>query len=216
MIRLFSRPALPRLSNASTLARVYDAAAAGWQDGIRRLGFGAAYARLVSSAVPPDAGAGTVLDVGTGTGALAQAYVARFGMPEHLSLMDISEEMLNLASDHLPGANTIQARLGASLPHLPGQHVVLCAHVVEHCDDPQIALRWLFERLMPGGQLVLAVSKPHWCTALVRWRWGNAAYPPALVADMLASAGFENISVVPFQNGPPSRVSCGYTATRPD
>ena len=67
----------------------------------------------------------------------------------------------------------------------------------------------------PGGRLVLALSKPHWCTALVRWRWGNAAYTPDHAKTMLAQAGFTHITAHPFPSGPPSRVSHGYIARRP-
>ncbi|MFL4470877.1 hypothetical protein ACERZ8_13650 [Tateyamaria armeniaca] len=61
----------------------------------------------------------------------------------------------------------------------------------------------------------MAISKPHWCTALVRWRWGNAAYPPEHSRAMLERAGFTDIITHPFRTGPPSRVSCGYIARRP-
>ncbi|MEP4335214.1 MAG: class I SAM-dependent methyltransferase, partial [Roseobacter sp.] len=63
--------------------------------------------------------------------------------------------------------------------------------------------------------IVMAISKPHWCTALVRWRWGNAAYSPQKARDMLVRAGFRDICAYPFAKGPPSRVSHGYTARRP-
>ncbi|MEM8654495.1 MAG: class I SAM-dependent methyltransferase [Pseudomonadota bacterium] len=208
----FDRPR--RAARSGTLQSIYDVAATGWQSGISKLGFLAAYADLMQ-AVPTQPKPPKVLDVGTGTGAFAKAWVETQGTPGALTLTDISPAMLDAAAAHLPGARTLTAPLGAPLDALPPQDVVLCAHVIEHLDDPQGALRWLHDRLAPGGALVLALSRPHWCTALVRWRWGNAAFSPAQARSMLAQAGFTDITLHPFAKGPPARVSHGYIARRP-
>lgn len=208
----FDRPRPPARSGA--LQSIYDAAATGWQDGISKLGFLSAYADLMST-VPAPEGRPTVLDVGTGTGAFAQAWLEAHGAPATLTLTDISQAMLDKATERLPGASTIAAPLGGTLDGLAPQNVVLCAHVIEHLDNPQAALGWLHDRLARGGILILALSRPHWCTALVRWRWGNAAYHPAQARHMLEVAGFTDITLHPFKSGPPSRVSHGYIAARP-
>lgn len=208
----FDRPRPPARSGA--LQTIYDAAATGWQDGISKLGFLAAYADLMSTA-PRAKQAPRVLDIGTGTGAFAQAWLDAHGAPATLTLTDISGAMLEKAAQRLPAADTIKAPLGRSLQTLPPQNVVLCAHVIEHLEDPQTALGWLHDQLTHGGMLILALSRPHWCTALVRWRWGNAAYQPAQAVKMLEDAGFTDITLHPFKGGPPSRVSHGYIAIRP-
>lgn len=195
------------------MQRIYDAAATGWQDGITRLGFLDAYAQLMQAA-PAATRAPRVMDVGTGTGAFAAAWIEAHGTPRALTLLDLSPAMLETAADRLPTARCIAAPIGATLAEVPPQDVILCAHVIEHLDDPAAALEWLHRHLAPGGRLVLALSKPHWCTALVRWRWGNAAYDPDTARAMLAEVGFTDIIVHPFSSGPPSRVSCGYTARR--
>ena len=208
----FDRPRPP--ARSGTLQSIYDAAATGWQDGISKLGFLAAYADLMSS-VPVVRKEPRVLDVGTGTGAFAQAWLDTHGALATLTLTDISQSMLDTAVARLPGAVTIATPLGGQLDHMPPQDVVLCAHVIEHLEDPQAALAWLHDQIAPGGLLVLALSRPHWCTALVRWRWGNAAYHPAQAKQMLEAAGFAEIILHPFKSGPPSRVSHGYIAIRP-
>lgn len=215
MLTRFTRFDRPRTAaHAGTLQAIYDKAATSWQDGISKLGFLGAYADLMQAVATP-AVSPNVLDVGTGTGAFAHAWVTEHGMPDRLSRTDISPAMLDTARGRLPGAATQIAPLGALLPHLPPQDVVLCAHVIEHLEDPQTALGWLHDRLAPGGLLLLALSRPHWCTALVRWRWGNAAFTPNQAQEMLCHSGFTDIVLHPFTSGPPSRVSHGYIARRP-
>ncbi|MEQ3710621.1 MAG: class I SAM-dependent methyltransferase [Tateyamaria sp.] len=209
----FDRPS--PASGRNTLARIYDAAETGWQDGISKLGFVEAYSDLMGQCPNTSVPHPKVMDVGTGTGAFASAWINAHGAPAALTLTDISPAMLASATSRLPGARAIHAGLGTAMPDVPPQNVVLCAHVIEHLDDPIAALGWLFDRLTPGGHLVMALSKPHWCTAFVRWRWGNAAYPPQKVQSMLARAGFCDIGAYPFAKGPPSRVSHGYIARRP-
>ena len=196
--------------NTGVMQRIYDAASTGWQDGIARLGFLDAYAQLMQAV--PAAQARRVMDVGCGTSSFASAWIAAQGAPHALTLLDLSPAMLETAAQRLPSARCVAAPLGAALPDTPPQDVILCAHVIEHLDDAAAGLSWLYDHLAPGGLLVLAVSKPHWCTALVRWRWGNAAFDPDTARHMLTRAGFLDITTHPFDSGPPSRLSCGYTA----
>lgn len=206
----FDKPRAPAQPGA--LQSIYDAAATGWQDGIAKLGFLDAYASLMQ-AVPPRRAA-RVLDVGCGTGAFAQAWIDAHGLPAALTLTDISDPMLKTAAARIPAAQTLRMPLGSELAALPQQDVILCAHVIEHLDRPEDALAQLFEQLTPDGILVLALSRPHWCTALVRWRWGNAAFTPEAATQMLSKAGFDDVVLHPFAKGPPSRVSHGYIAQR--
>lgn len=216
MLRISPRFDRPRpATGRGTLARIYDAAETGWQDGISKLGFVEAYRDLMAQCPQPETSQPRVMDVGTGTGAFASAWINAHGAPGTLTLTDISPVMLASASSRLPGAVPIHASLGTPMPDVPPQDIVLCAHVIEHLDNPVASLRWLHDRLAPGGQLVMAISKPHWCTALVRWRWGNAAHPPQKSQDMLEKAGFCDVRAYPFAKGPPSRVSHGYFARRP-
>ncbi|KNG92418.1 class I SAM-dependent methyltransferase [Pseudaestuariivita atlantica] len=214
------RLSLPRLrSGQSSLTALYDRAASGWQAGLASLGFDAAYATLCTSAKVGDKPI-RALDAGCGTGALARAFATRTVRPLTLDLLDPAPAMLDEATARLTDSGTPLGQVWCGLledPRVPegAYSHVLCAHVIEHLDDPDPALRWLRARLARGGQLVLAVSKPHWCTALVRWRWGNRAFRPADVTARLTAAGFLGITTVPFPSGPPSRVSCGYVAHTP-
>ncbi len=213
MVSFLTRLTQPRPRSASALSALYDVAAHGWQDGIEKLGFDAAYADLVAAALPDISTDARVLDAGCGTGDLSQALRAGTAHSGPLTLLDLSAQMLDQAARRFPQATRHQAAIGGAHPPTAPFDLILCAHVIEHCDDPGAALRWLRALLAPGGRMLLAVSRPHWCTALVRWRWGHASYRPEELARLLMDAGFDAPRSFPFRSGPPSRLSCGYLAT---
>ena len=207
-------------SKDKTLKSLYARFADRWHQGVLRLGYIAAYDQLVADDVDKRISpVGPVFDAGTGTGAFALSFVQRHPEVTQLTLLDMSPEMLAQAVEnlHAKDVETIP-RVGALgtnelAPNTYG--TILCAHVIEHTEAPEEHLRWFCSRLTKGGTLLLSVSKPHWCTAIVRWRWGHKAYPPHQVLKMLEDAGFEEISEIRFKSGPPSRTSCGYRAKRP-
>lgn len=212
MLPFLSRLTQPRAFGPQELSALYDRAAHSWQDGIDKLGFEAAYAHLVKSALPDLDPSARILDAGCGTGSFSQAVRLGTAHTGPLTLLDPSARMLGLAARQFPGARCQKGAIGdTQAPGAPFD-LILCAHVIEHCDDAQTALRWLRDQLAPKGRLVLAISRPHWCTALVRWRWGHASYRPEEVLDMLRQTGFSAPRAIRFPSGPPSRLSCGYTA----
>jgi demethylmenaquinone methyltransferase/2-methoxy-6-polyprenyl-1,4-benzoquinol methylase len=187
-----------------------------WHSDITRLGYPAAYDDLIAT-LPATTPKPTVLDAGCGTGALAQAWLKTNQPHNALHMLDSSDEMLIQARKNFASVpNTIfhQDILGSTA--VPENHcdLLLSAHVIEHLNTPHDGVSWFASRLRRGGQIALSVSKPHWCTALVRWRWGHKAFTPHQVHKMLQATGFTNIQTVPFAKGPPSRTSCGYIATR--
>jgi len=198
------------------LAALYDRMALGWHGAVQKLGYPAAYRALISA---HPFGARRVLDVGSGTGHFALAWVERAGIPDALTLLDPSSAMLTDAADRLAAAGVsaqfLDDGVGTDAISPGSADAILCAHVIEHLDDPQAALAWMLSRLRPGGRLFLAASQPHWCTALVRMRYGHRAYRPEQVEAMLDAAGFTRVASMPFAAGPPSRMSHGYVADRP-
>ncbi|SEG58331.1 NUDIX domain-containing protein [Actinacidiphila yanglinensis] len=113
-----------------------------------------------------------LLDLGCGTGSLAQLAVAD---GHRVVALDRSERMAGRARAKLAGTD---ARvLVADAAHPPvgtgGFDVVLVRHVVWALPDPEAALRRWADLLRPGGRLVL-----------IEGRWGS---PPAgISADALA------------------------------
>ncbi len=203
-------------ADPQALARRYDAAAARWHAKLVRLGYLDAYRALATRAASEGRlrGATRVLDAGAGTGAFALALAEAAPGPVALDLVDVSPAMLAVAEALLAAAGaTARTRLGA-LPALAGDgyDVALCGHVLEHLDDPAPALAALRRALRPGGALLLVANKPHWCTRLLRLRWGSRAFRPEALLAALAAAGFHDIATHRFAGGPPARTSLGYLA----
>lgn len=207
-----------KLTAPSQLKQLYDTVAPTWQAGIENLGYMDAYSELAERAcdAAPTAENETILDAGTGSGAMSLAMTSIHDKAPDMQLLDLSPVMLEQAAARVPGTvRTVVGLIGcANLPEHRFDRV-LCAHVIEHTVDPVASLEWLRDRLRPGGQIVLAISRPHWCTALLRWRFGNSAYRPEKVRQFLDAAGFKDISVHRHRRGPPSRTSCGYIAYTP-
>lgn len=208
---------MEQIAHDSALRALYARFAQNWHRGIARLGYMQAYNDLVQAdAARAGRPLGHVLDVGTGTGALVLAFLSTRPEVERVTLLDNSAEMLAEACANLtsvrPSVTPLEAGIGTNAVGPQTVDSLLCAHVIEHTPDAAACLAWFFGRLKPGGHLILSVSKPHWCTALVRWRWGHKAYRPKKVVEMLTQAGFRDIEIVPYRAGPPSRLSCGYLA----
>ncbi len=208
----------PEASSSKPLIGLYDKASQKWQATVDRLGYPAAYAELVSKGLGGNDNrpAAKVLDVGTGSGAFAAALLKTQRPIEHIDLLDPSAEMLAVAQSQIrPLVDNTTAILGeVGSPDIAKStyDIVLCAHVIEHIDDVAGGLAWMKSLSKPTGVLLIAVSKPHWCTTLIRLRWGHAAFSPKRAAELLRNAGFSQVETVPFSNGPPSRTSCGFIA----
>ncbi|WP_298431442.1 methyltransferase [uncultured Jannaschia sp.] len=203
---------------APSLTHGYDSAAPRWGDKMRALGYYDAYLGFLSTPQAEASPAAHVVDIGAGTAALADAWVAINGAPGALTLLDPSAAMLER------GEAALRARgVTPRLVHgLLGEAAVapadeaLAAHVIEHCPDPLEALRQMRDILRPGGRLHLVVSKPHWCNAIIWLQWRHRTFGRDEILGLLSEAGFEVLRTYAFPSGPPSRTSRGIVARRVD
>lgn len=202
------------------LNRLYAKFSGTWHKTVLRLGYMNAYRSLVQfykeQNIEP---ANHVLDVGTGTGVLAMSYIEQIPDIKKLSLLDSSSEMLKEAKVNLKNVTCelqiIEGLLGTEKIKQTSIDTLLCAHVIEHTPNPMDSLQWFHNVLQPNGTLLLSVSKPHWCTHLVRRRWGHKAFSPKIICEMLSKIGFIDIEQINYHSGPPSRMSCGFYARKP-
>lgn len=163
------------------------------------------------------------LDVGAGTGAFALSFAAwhrtvRGASALRLELRDPSESMLAIAMQQLSAqgvaATPVCGDIDSLRRNLDQYWAILCSHALEHTPDVDRALVTLHDALTPGGLLLLVVSHPHWCTALLQIRWRNNSWSASEMSELLAGAGFVRISPFRFRKGPPSRTSIGFIAFR--
>ena len=196
----------------------YDSAAGRWRDKMRALGYYDGYLGFLSAPGPRPVGGARVIDVGAGTAAFAEAWVAVNGPPREMTLLEPSTAMLDRAEVALKARGVqpkrIAARLDGNLGLTPVDEV-LAAHIIEHCPDPAETLAQMRDLLVPGGRMRLVVSKPHWCNAIIWLQWRHRTFGKSEIHDLVRSAGFEIESEYAFPSGPPSRTSRGIVARRP-
>jgi ubiquinone/menaquinone biosynthesis C-methylase UbiE len=133
---------------SSTAAAAYGATAAGWERGPARL-YERMADRLVSFAEPlADKRA---LDVGTGSGAAARALVARGAL---VAATDLAHGMLaDRRSDRPPSAVGDITRIPFRTSAFD---VAVAAFVVNHLDDPAVALAEMARVCQPGGVVLVS------------------------------------------------------------
>ena len=194
----------------------YDLAANRWGDKMRTLGYYDGYLGFLSAPGRRARRDARVIDVGAGTAAFSEAWVAVNGRPNDLTLLDPSREMLVRGQRALQRRGVeprlVQAMLGETA--LAPSDEVLAAHVIEHCSDPLAALRQMRNLLVMRGRLSLVVSKPHWCNAIIWLQWRHRTFREDDIKRLLAEAGFELERTYAFPSGPPSRTSRGIVARR--
>ena len=104
-------------------------------------------------------GAGTVLDLGAGTGALSEAILSHAG-PSMVELVDVDPEMLAQASTRLAGfKERVRVREASFLDPLPscdGVAASLALHHVHVLEDKRALFGRIHDALRPGGVFVNA------------------------------------------------------------
>lgn len=97
------------------------------------------------------------LDAGCGDGRLARRLLERAPDAEVVAI-DVEPELVE--ANRRTGPAGIDWRLGGvGELDLPREHfdLVVCVDVMEHIRDDEAAMRWLADRLTPGGALVIHV-----------------------------------------------------------
>jgi glycosyltransferase involved in cell wall biosynthesis len=141
-----------------------------------------------------------ILELGARTGTITQYLVNR----EHVTATEDREGYLDYLTRRFAGRGNVEIRelaLGGADPVAPKQRydTVLCTNVLEHVEDDAAALRWIHDRLEPGGRVVLVVP-------LLRALYGSIdaasekhrRYETAELRAKLEAAGFEIEELRPF------------------
>ncbi len=201
--------------STSELDVKYDAAAPAWGDKMRLLGYHDAYLGFLASETYRASVGTRVLDVGCGTGAFSEGWVAIHGPTQDVTLLDPSQEMVQRAKAALARKGVSAEVVAQPLQdYAPKQtfDCLLAAHVIEHQEDPKPLLTQMRNITSKGGRLWLIVSKPHWCNAIIWLQWRHRAYRAGEVSAFLEDTGWKLEAEYAFPSGPPSRTSRGYLA----
>lgn len=101
--------------------------------------------------------AGSMLDIGTGTGTYLRAIVDKFA-PRRAVGIDVSQNMLTQAARKLAGTD-VRLQTGDALNlNFPSDtfDAVLMCRVASHIDDVDLAAREAFRVLRPGGYMIMS------------------------------------------------------------
>jgi len=137
---------------------------------------------------------GTLLDIGTGTGRMAELFA---GKADHVVALDKNLEMLRIARaklQHLPAAQVelVQGDFG-DLPFAAASFETVLFHQVLHfAQEPELALQEAARVTRPGGRIAIVDFDAHDLEEL-RDRYAHArlGFADTQVADLLRSTGFE-------------------------
>lgn len=134
-----------------------------------------------------------VLDVGAGTGRFSTRLAAAGWQ---ITALDAASEMLAVVRERVPGANTVQGRLGERLPFEDAEFDALVAmRVIKYVQDTAAVLAELARVVAPGGRLVFDLSNGH-SLARFGYRSGTIGFvTPKRLGPMLADAGLVPIAV---------------------
>lgn len=151
-----------------------------------------------------DAPLGNLLDIGTGTGRMAELFAPRAAS---IVALDKSLDMLRVARakiQHLPsgGVELVQGDF-ANLPFAPHRFDTVVLHQVLHfAQDPAAALAEAARVTKPGGRLAIVDFASHEREEL-RDRYAHArlGFGDKAMATLLADAGYQSAAPIALQGG---------------
>jgi SAM-dependent methyltransferase len=141
--------------------------------------------------------AGTLLEVGCGTGFVLSGLAARFPSIK-LTGSEYFVQGLPFAQQRVPQATLIQAD-ARKLPFVDEFDLIGAFDVLEHIDEDEDALASIFRAVRPGGGVLITVPQHSWL-------WSSAddaachvrRYSRRELVDKLAAAGFAVEEVTSF------------------
>ncbi len=151
-----------------------------------------------------DAPLGRLLDIGTGTGRMAELFAPR---AEHIVALDKSLDMLRVARAKLQNlpAERIELVQGdfAALPFSAHTFDTVLLHQVLHfAQDPAIALVEAARVTRPGGRIAIVDFAAHGREELrERHEHARLGFSDAQLARLLASAGYEPAQPISLEGG---------------
>lgn len=187
-----------------TAAEVYFARHASEWDDLRALHSPDAEVEQALAAALADAPLGAVLDIGTGTGRMAELFA---GQAERIVALDKNLEMLRVARAKLQHLPTAQIELVqgdfSDLPHSDASFDTVLLHQVLHfATDPAPALAEAARVLRSGGRIAIVDFASHDHEELrTRHQHARLGFGNRQMADLLRAAGFTAAAPIALEGG---------------
>ena len=188
----------------------FDQVADKW-DEMRRQFFGEGVRRTAIAAAGIGPG-DVVIDVGTGTGFLAEAAL---DAGARVIGVDLSEGMLTQVATRLAG-RPFEGRQSTetTLPLHPGEADAVIANMfLHHAEDPPATIRAMAGALKPGGRLVITDADTHtheWLRTEQHDRW--LGFDRQEIAQWFQDAGLTDVTVGDTQEICSPTSNCGTQA----
>ncbi len=141
---------------------------------------------------------GTVLDIGSGDGVIAELLAPR---SRHVTCLDLSPRVIEAAQVRLAHVSNVDFRIGDmhDLPFADASfEAVLLMNALSYSDRPQLAIAEAARVLEPGGSLALVTLAAHeHRTIAAAYDHVNLGFEPEQLSTMLRAAGLEVRSCEP-------------------
>ena len=188
------------------------AAASRWRVHMRSLGYRHAYADLFMQLLAEGwlsrlDGRTAVRDCGIGTAVLGAALAGALPALRWVAGVDVSPGMLARAAATLRAAGIAADLRRADARQLPfpddSFDLVVTAHMLEHLDDPEVALQGMARVLRPGAPLVVIATRGGLADGMIRLKWRHVPLRRSDLARRIEIAGFHYVRTAPI--GAPCR-----------
>ena len=185
-------------------AESYFARHAGECDDLRALHSPDAQVEAALAKALGEAGLGTVLDIGTGTGRMAELFA---GDAERIVAFDKNLEMLRVARAKLQHLPTAQIELVqgdfAELPFaVAGFDTFLLHQVLHFAQDPALPLAEAARVIRPGGRIAIVDFASHDREELRdRYQHARLGFSDRQMRDLLRGAGFAARDPIALEGG---------------
>lgn len=194
--------------SVSELSQQYNTAAPNWHQSIEQMGFIEAYRSIfaqmqATGRICRVANQLSVLDVGIGTGGLAQGLLAEENRPIHLTGVDISAQMLAETESNFAGRLDSLELLQQDMQWLQLQDnqfdLVMGAHVLEHLSDMRQGLSEMIRVARPGAPILLVVTRRGLASSWLHLIWQIKTVRAGEMQTMFGQMGLENIELLWFR-----------------
>ncbi len=132
-----------------------------------------------------------VLDIGSGTGCLAQSFKNHYCHSE-ITLLDLNNEMLEQATNELAfPIKIIHANATTYRSKNKLYDVVICAHLIEHIEDPVKTFQHWRSCLHNDSYIVLIATRNKWFNRWLNLTWNLNLYRDDEIKEKLSCAGYQ-------------------------